>query len=204
MYKLRSSVDLLGNRKIECAYVGFLGPGPGPGSKCRAESEYSAVIYCIRFEVGEASIGDQGLALLGSDYSDVVRLDIDMPTLSGIEPLERSSQPRRSGGLVVDSANRVKLLLRDDGAPRATLEIARMKSNSVMDFGRASGPPYNLPAGAPVPPPTLPGRSNGVGGLPIKVGDQLIGGVSVSGAPTGDQDAVCANAGLAKAAEKLR
>ena len=38
--------------------------------------------------------------MLGSDRSDVVRLDIDMPTLSGIEPLERSSQPDRSGGRV--------------------------------------------------------------------------------------------------------
>jgi uncharacterized protein GlcG (DUF336 family) len=105
---------------------------------------------------------------------------------------------------VVDSANNLKAFLRDDGAGMATVEVGRMKANSVMAFGRASGPPPNLPAGAPVPPPVLPGTINAMGGLPIKVGDQLIGAVSVSGAPGGDKDAACANAGLAKVADKLK
>ena len=105
---------------------------------------------------------------------------------------------------VVDSANNLKAFLRDDGAAMATVEIGRMKNNSVMAFGRPSGPPANLPAGAPVPPPILPGTINAMGGLPIKVGDQLIGAVSVSGAPGGDKDAACANAGLAKVADRLK
>src|SRR5579864_1023693 len=105
---------------------------------------------------------------------------------------------------VVDSANLVKVLMRDDGAARATIEIGRMKDNSVMGFGRASGPPPNLPPGAPVPAPILPGTINAMGGVPIRVGDQLIGAVSVSGAPGGDKDAACANAGLAKVADKLK
>jgi uncharacterized protein GlcG (DUF336 family) len=105
---------------------------------------------------------------------------------------------------VVDSANNLKAFLRDDGAGMATVEVGRMKANSVMAFGRASGPPPNLPAGAPVPPPVLPGTINAMGGLPIKVGDQLIGAVSVSGAPGGDKDAACASAGLAKVSDKLK
>ena len=105
---------------------------------------------------------------------------------------------------VVDSANNLKAFLRDDGAAMATVEVGRMKVNSVMAFGRASGPPANLPAGAPVPPPILPGTINAMGGLPIRVGDQLIGAVSVSGAPGGDKDAACANAALAKVADKLK
>ena len=105
---------------------------------------------------------------------------------------------------VVDGANNLKAFLRDDGAAMATVEIGRMKNNSVMAFGRPSGPPANLPAGAPVPPPILPGTINAMGGLPIKVGDQLIGAVSVSGAPGGDKDAACANAGLAKVADRLK
>jgi len=105
---------------------------------------------------------------------------------------------------VVDSSNLVKLLLRDDGAARATVDIGRMKNNSVMAFGRPSGPPANLPAGAPVPAPILPDTINAMGGLPIKVGDQVIGAVSVSGAPGGDKDAACASAGLAKVADRLK
>ena len=105
---------------------------------------------------------------------------------------------------VVDHANMLKAFLRDDGAAMATIDVGRMKVNTVMAFGRASGPPANLPAGQAAPPPLVPGTTNAVGGVPIKVGDQLIGAVSVSGAPGGDKDAACANAALAKVADKLK
>lgn len=105
---------------------------------------------------------------------------------------------------VVDSANMLKAFLRDDGAGMATIEVGRMKANSVMAFGRPSGPPANLPPGTPAPPPVVPGTINAMGGVPIKVGDQLIGAVSVSGAPGGEKDAACANAALAKVADKLK
>ena len=105
---------------------------------------------------------------------------------------------------VVDSANLLKAFLRDDGAPMATVELGRMKTNSVMAFGRPSGPPANLPPGTPAPPPLVPGTTNLMGGLPIKVGDQLIGAVSISGAPGGDKDAACGTAALAKVADQLK
>jgi uncharacterized protein GlcG (DUF336 family) len=105
---------------------------------------------------------------------------------------------------VVDSSNLLKAFVRDDGAARATVDIARLKNNSVMAFGRASGPPANLPPGAPVPAPIVPNTVNAMGGLPIKVGDQVIGSVAVSGAPGGDKDAACATAALAKVADKLK
>jgi len=105
---------------------------------------------------------------------------------------------------VVDGANVLKAMLRDDGARPATVEVGRMKANSVMAFGRPSGPPANLPPGTPAPPPVLPGTINAMGGVPIKVGNELIGAVSVSGAPGGEKDAACANAALAKVADKLK
>ena len=105
---------------------------------------------------------------------------------------------------VVDSGNVLKAFLRDDGAGNGTVEMGRMKANSVMAFGRPSGPPPNLPPGTPAPAPVLPGTVNAQGGVPIKVGDQLIGAVSVSGAPGGEKDAACANAALSKVADKLK
>ena len=105
---------------------------------------------------------------------------------------------------VVDHANIEKAFLRDVGAGMATVQVATMKANSVMAFGRPSGPPANLPAGAPVPAPVVPGTINAMGGVPIKVGDQVIGAVAVSGAPGGDKDAACANAALTKVADKLK
>jgi len=106
--------------------------------------------------------------------------------------------------LVVDGLNATKAMLRDDGATAATTEVAKMKATATMLYNRPSGPAQPLPAGTTAPPATIPGTINAQGGVPIKVGDVTIGAVAVSGAPGGDKDAVCANAGLAKVADKLR
>ncbi len=42
------------------------------------------------------------------------------------------------------------------------------------------------------------------GALPIKVGDEVIGAVGVSGSPGGDKDEACAKAGLDKVAGQLK
>ena len=42
------------------------------------------------------------------------------------------------------------------------------------------------------------------GGLPIKAGDEVIGGIGVGGAPGGDKDGSCAQAGLDAIAAGLR
>ena len=42
------------------------------------------------------------------------------------------------------------------------------------------------------------------GALPIKIGDDTIGAVGVSGAPGGDKDEVCAKAGIDKVADQLK
>ena len=43
-----------------------------------------------------------------------------------------------------------------------------------------------------------------LGGVPIKVGDDTIGGVGVSGAPGGLNDEACAAAGIEKVAAQLK
>jgi uncharacterized protein GlcG (DUF336 family) len=106
--------------------------------------------------------------------------------------------------LVVDGLNAPKALLRDDGAPASTTEVAKMKATATMLFNRPSGPAQPLPPGTPAPPAIIPGTINAQGGVPIKVGDATIGAVAVSGAPGGDKDAACANAGLAKVSDKLK
>jgi uncharacterized protein GlcG (DUF336 family) len=42
------------------------------------------------------------------------------------------------------------------------------------------------------------------GALPIKIGDEVIGAVGVSGAPGGEKDEVCAQAGIDKVADQLK
>ena len=106
--------------------------------------------------------------------------------------------------LVVDGLNAPKALVRDDGATAATTEIAKMKATATMLFNRPSGPAQPPPPGTAVPPAIVPGTINAQGAVPIKVGDVTIGAVAVSGAPGGDKDAACANAALAKVADKLK
>jgi uncharacterized protein GlcG (DUF336 family) len=106
--------------------------------------------------------------------------------------------------LVVDAMNAPKAMIRDDGASAATADVAKMKATATMLYNRPSGPATPPPAGQAAPPATIPGTINAQGGVPIKVGDQTIGAVAVSGAPGGDKDAACANAGIAKAGDKLK
>jgi uncharacterized protein GlcG (DUF336 family) len=106
--------------------------------------------------------------------------------------------------LVVDGLNATKAMLRDDGATASTTEAAKMKATAAMLYNRPSGPARPLPPGTTAPPATIPGTINAQGAVPIKVGDATIGAVAVSGAPGGDKDAACANAALAKVADKLK
>jgi uncharacterized protein GlcG (DUF336 family) len=106
--------------------------------------------------------------------------------------------------LVVDGMNAAKAMVRDDGASPSTAEVAKMKATATMLYNRPSGPAQPPPAGQAAPPATIPGTINAQGGVPIKVGDVTIGAVAVSGAPGGDKDAACANAALAKLADKLK
>ena len=70
-------------------------------------------------------------------------------------------------------------------------------------FGRPSG--QNLPPGplGHYTPTATPGVTRAKGGIPIIVGDLVIGAIAVAGAPEGDKDELCAAAGLDKVAEKL-
>jgi uncharacterized protein GlcG (DUF336 family) len=111
--------------------------------------------------------------------------------------------------LVVDALDMPKAMLRDDGAPASTTEIAKMKAYTAMLYNRPSGrpaPPATPPptGGTATGPTVIPGTATSQGGVPIKVGDVTIGAVAVSGSPGGEKDAACANAGLAKVADKLK
>lgn len=113
----------------------------------------------------------------------------------------------------------MKLVMRSDGTAARTVDIARRKAYTVLKTGKTSGEfgaSVTPPAGAPAPaaaPGALPGQVPGenvdtnlvtfAGGLPVKIGDKIVGAVSISGAPGGDKDEACAAAGLAKIAGKL-
>lgn len=102
---------------------------------------------------------------------------------------------------IVDGGANPVLFERMDGAALGSIEHAQLKSvhsakmgGTTRLFGELTWGKDNkggvLPGLA-----TLPGFVTFPGGLPIKVGDALIGGVGVSGSMP-DDDEVCAQAGL--------
>jgi uncharacterized protein GlcG (DUF336 family) len=107
--------------------------------------------------------------------------------------------------VIVDKGGNVAASVKGDGTGPHTMEFARLKAYTARTRGQTSlatqkqmeDPAFSFLRQIP--------QIVGVGGgVPIKAGNELIGGVGVSGAPGGDKDEACANAGLAKVADALK
>lgn len=97
------------------------------------------------------------------------------------------------GVTVVDRDGIPQVALRDTIAPRITLPISEGKAYAAVMFNVATselGERANTPIGR------VPGVVMSAGGIPVQVGGALLGGVGVSGAPSGETDQVCAQAGI--------
>jgi uncharacterized protein GlcG (DUF336 family) len=106
---------------------------------------------------------------------------------------------------VVDKAGLVAGQIRGDGTPPHTMEFSKMKAYTARTRGMPSLQVMKAmedPANAPLK--QIPGVVGVGGGVPIKAGNEVIGAVGVSGAPGGEKDEVCANAGIAKVEAALK
>jgi uncharacterized protein GlcG (DUF336 family) len=95
------------------------------------------------------------------------------------------------------------LLARGDGTTGATVEVAREKAYAAAGF---QSPTSAMEERAKTNNPGIIAIDRFAvlpGGLPIKVGSELVGGIGVSGAPSGTIDEQCANAGIAAIASSL-
>ncbi|MEO8314192.1 MAG: heme-binding protein [Pseudomonadota bacterium] len=109
---------------------------------------------------------------------------------------------------VVDSAGVPVVMLSSDGAAERTQMIGLTKTAATIKYKVPSGDIADraktdaaLDAEMMADPKIGTARR---GALPIKVGGEIIGAMSVSGAPGGDKDQVCAQAGLDKIASRLK
>jgi uncharacterized protein GlcG (DUF336 family) len=106
---------------------------------------------------------------------------------------------------VVDRAGRLRVFLQSDRANPHNLELARRKAYTARTFGRSSAEW----AKRTIDVPELAAQRELAdvialrGGVPIKVGDETIGAVGVSGA-SAEGDEKCAIAGIAKVADQLK
>jgi len=106
---------------------------------------------------------------------------------------------------IVDKAGNVAAQLRGDGTNPHTMEFSRLKAYTSRTRGQTSLEFMKLiadPANAYLK--QIPNTVGVGGGVPIKAGGEVIGAVGVSGAPGGEKDEVCANAGIAKVEAALK
>ena len=95
--------------------------------------------------------------------------------------------------------------MRGDNAAPHTMENARRKAYTAMTFRQPTAEyakKLQDPNSSAHQQVTLPNVIAIPGGQPIKVGNEVIGGVGVSGSPGVDDD--CVNAGLEKVKDQLQ
>ena len=107
---------------------------------------------------------------------------------------------------VVDRQGETLVQVRGDNANPHTVENSRRKAYTARTFGISSGEFAERVKADPLrwAQTTLPSIIALQGALPIKVGDEVIGAIGVSGSPGGDKDEVCAKAGIDKVADQLK
>jgi uncharacterized protein GlcG (DUF336 family) len=106
---------------------------------------------------------------------------------------------------VVGRTGEIIVHLRGDDASPHTLENSLRKAYTARTFRTSSAEfgqrvKENPTSGAL----WITNISGSAGALPIKIGEDVIGAVGVSGAPGGDKDEACAKAGLDKVADQLK
>jgi uncharacterized protein GlcG (DUF336 family) len=106
---------------------------------------------------------------------------------------------------VVDRAGRLRVFLQSDKANPHNLELARRKAYTARTFGRTSAEWAKRTAETPeiAAQRELTDVIALRGGVPIKVGNETIGAVGVSGSSS-EGDEKCAMAGVAKVADQLK
>jgi uncharacterized protein GlcG (DUF336 family) len=106
---------------------------------------------------------------------------------------------------VVGREGQPLVAIRGDGSSPHTLENSLRKAYTARTFRSPSGEfaqrvKDNPTTGAVFLAHVVAAQ----GALPIKVGDEVIGAIGVSGAPGGDKDEACSKAGIDKVAAELK
>lgn len=144
------------------------------------------------------------LLLLGT--ANASAQTVDVPTLS-MEGARRvldaaETEAKRNGWnvsiAITDPAGQLLAFARLDGAPPASIGIAQGKARTAAWFRRPSKAIEDL-AASRAGVVTLEGITALEGGVPITVGERVVGAIGVSGV-TSQQDAQVARAGAAAVA----
>jgi len=110
-----------------------------------------------------------------------------------------------TAAVVVDRAGQILVALRDEQAGPQVVEMARRKAYTARVYRSTSLEFQKRTASDPALAPQREVADILAlgGGVPIKVGDEIIGGVGSAGSSQ-EQDDACSKAGVAKVAELLK
>ncbi len=105
----------------------------------------------------------------------------------------------RVSATVVDQGGNIRALLRQDGAGPHTPDSSRKKAYTSASLRQPTAKLAELVAKMPAVQGLQHMNEHILllgGGLPIKMGEYVVGGIGVGGAPGGHLDAACAQTGL--------
>jgi uncharacterized protein GlcG (DUF336 family) len=110
------------------------------------------------------------------------------------------------GAVVLDTSGVQQAALRGDGAAGQNVLNAIDKAYTAASFGTDTAELVERAKTGPVSSAfaKVPHLLLNAGGVVIRVGDEVIGAIGVSGAPGGDNDVVCAKAALEKIKDRMR
>src|SRR3984893_8861903 len=110
------------------------------------------------------------------------------------------------GAVVLDTSGVQQAALRGDGAAGQNVLNAIDKAYTALSFGSVTAELVERSKTGPVSSAfaKVPHLLLNAGGVVIKVGDEVIGAIGVSGAPGGDNDVVCAKTALEKIKDRTK
>jgi len=103
---------------------------------------------------------------------------------------------------VVDRGGHAQVVLRDTLAMDVSVPISKKKAYTAMSFNAPTSELTDRFPGV-YGVPKLDELIISAGGVPINIGGNIMGGIGVSGAPSGVTDEACAAAGLAAVRDDL-
>ena len=152
-----------------------------------------------------------GLACGASQAQDLP-MEKTLPLALVIEAVQAAlatcvQQGDRVSAAVVDRAGLVRAIIRGDGAGAHTLDSSRRKAYTASSLRLSTMELAHMVSQSPAIYGLRDMNEHILilgGGLPIKVGEEVIGGIGVGGGPSGQRDEACAQAGIDKVADRLK
>ncbi|RDH91301.1 MAG: adenosylcobalamin biosynthesis, GlcG-related protein [endosymbiont of Seepiophila jonesi] len=161
------------------------------------KSAKNLLLATVGLTLSQAAPADEEPALLVSTQR--LTLEVATSIAQGAVAACRE-QGIQIAATVVDREGTVQVVLRDTIAAPITVPISRQKAFTAVNFNAATS---QLSDRADTPIGRIDGLVMAADGLAIQVGGQLVGGIGVSGAPSGKTDEACAQAGIDKVIDDL-